>query len=179
MVLSGIIIAFVFRYLFATSLPSLAEAIGWTGGESSLIASPDWAWVAVVIVTAWQAIPGAVIIYLAGLLSIPSDVYEAASMDGAGAWRRFRSITFPLVLGYVVINTILTFKNFLNTYDIIVGLTAGGPGTATTSVAMRIFTGFQTGEFAYQMANAVIFFIITAVISLLQLRIIRGREVSL
>ncbi|WP_018156457.1 carbohydrate ABC transporter permease [Demetria terragena] len=179
MVLSAIIVAYVFKYFFATSLPQIAESLGWTGGESSLIASPNWAWLSVVIVTAWQAAPSAIIIYLAGLLSIPKELYEAASLDGASSWRVFRSITFPLVLGYVVINTILSFKNFLNAYDVIVGLTGGGPGTATTSVAMTIFTGFQTGDYAYQMANAVIFFVVTVAISLVQLRLIRGRGVSL
>jgi raffinose/stachyose/melibiose transport system permease protein len=131
------------------------------------------------VVAAWQAVPGAVIIYLAGLLAIPSDVYEAAAIDGAGAWRQFRSITFPLVAGYVVINTILGIKGFLNVYDVIVGLTNGGPGTSTFSVAMTIFTGFTSGDYAYQMANAVVFFVVTVLISLLQLQLIRRRGVSL
>jgi raffinose/stachyose/melibiose transport system permease protein len=106
-------------------------------------------------------------------------VYEAAAMDGANARRRFLSITLPLLAGYVVINTVLGVKNFLNAYDIIVGLTNGGPGTSTMSVAMTIFTGFSSGDYAYQMANAVIFFVVTVLVSLLQLQIIRRRGVSL
>ena len=179
MVISGIVIAYVFNYLFSTSLPTIAAALGIESLESSILADERFAWIAIVIVTAWQAVPGAMIIYLAGLLAIPAEVYEAASIDGARAWRQFRSITFPLVLGYVVINTILGFKGFLNAYDIIVGLTNGGPGTSTFSVAMTIFTGFTSGDYAYQMANAVIFFIVTVVISLLQLRLIQRRGVSL
>ncbi|WP_265444699.1 carbohydrate ABC transporter permease [Flexivirga meconopsidis] len=179
MVLSGIVVAYVFQYFFSFSVPSVASSLGWTGGEQSLLANQDWAWLGVVIVTAWQAIPSAMIIYLAGLLAIPGEVYEAASLDGASAWRRFRSITLPLVAGYVVVNSILSFKNFLNAYDVIVGLTGGGPGTSTTSVAMGIFNGFNNGDYAYSMANAVVFFVITVVISLLQLRLLRGREVNL
>lgn len=179
MVISGIVIAYVFNYLFSHSLPSLAGTVGWSGGESSILASESWAWLAIVLVTAWQAVPGAMIIYLAGLLSIPNEVYEAAELDGAGAWRRFRSITFPLLTGFVVINTILGLKGFLNTYDIIVGLTDGGPGTATMSVAMTIFNGFDGGEYAYQMANAVVFFVFTVTVSLLQLLVLRNREVNL
>ncbi|HEX8496310.1 MAG TPA: sugar ABC transporter permease, partial [Actinomycetales bacterium] len=125
------------------------------------------------------AVPGAMIIYLAGLLAIPSEVYEAASIDGAKAWRQFRSITFPLVLGYVVINTILGFKGFLNAYDIIVGLTNGGPGTSTFSVAMTIFTGFTSGDYAYQMANAVVLFVVAVLVAALQLQLIKRRGVSL
>ena len=179
MVISGIVIAYVFNYLFSTSLPTIAASLGIESLQSSILADERFAWLAIVIVTAWQAIPGAMIIYLAGLLAIPGEVYEAASIDGAKAWRQFRSITFPLVLGYVVINTILGFKGFLNAYDIIVGLTNGGPGTSTFSVAMTIFTGFTSGDYAYQMANAVIFFVVTVVISVIQLRLIQRRGVSL
>ena len=179
MVISGIVIAYVFSFLFSTSLPALATSLGITPLQNSILADARFAWLAIVLVAAWQAVPGAMIIYLAGLLAIPSDVYEAAAIDGAGAWRQFRSITFPLVLGYVVINTILGIKGFLNAYDIIVGLTNGGPGTSTFSVAMTIFTGFTSGDYAYQMANAVVFFVVTVLISLLQLQLIRRRGVSL
>jgi raffinose/stachyose/melibiose transport system permease protein len=178
MMISGIVIAYVFNFFFSHAIPQLAAQIGWAGGETSLLADENWAWAAIVIVTAWQATPSAVIIYLAGLLAIPKEVYEAAELDGAGAWRRFRSVTFPLLIGYVMVNTILGFKNFLNAYDIIVGLTNGGPGTSTMSVAMTIFSGFAGGEYAFQMANAVVFFLFTVVVSLLQLLLVRNREVS-
>jgi raffinose/stachyose/melibiose transport system permease protein len=179
MVISGLVISYVFNFLFSTSLPQIANTLGIHGLQTSILANSHWAWVAVVIVSAWQACPGAMIIYLAGLLAIPPDVHEAASMDGAGVWRSFRSVTLPLVLGYLVINTILGFKAFLNAYEIIVGLTNGGPGTSTMSVAMTIFTGFTSGDYAYQMANAVVFFVVTVALSLVQLQFIRRRGVSL
>jgi raffinose/stachyose/melibiose transport system permease protein len=179
MVISGIVIAYVFNFLFSTSLPAIAGSLGFTPLQQSILANPNWAWVAIVLVATWQSVPGAMIIYLAGLLAISPEVYEAASIDGATTWRKFTNVTFPLMIGYVVINTILSFKNYLNVYDIIVGLTNGGPGTETYSVAMTIFTGFTSGDYAYQMANAVIFFIVTVVFSLVQLRFISGRDVSL
>jgi raffinose/stachyose/melibiose transport system permease protein len=120
-------------------------------------------------------VPSALLIYIAGVLSIPGDVYEAASLDGASSWGQLRSITLPLVAGYVLINLVIGFKNFLNAYDIIVGLTDGGPGTSTRSVAMTIFSGFTSGDYAYQMANATIFFLIALVIALVQLRVSRGK----
>ncbi|BDI22979.1 carbohydrate ABC transporter permease [Herbiconiux sp. L3-i23] len=175
MVVSGIIIAYVFQYLFSNSLPALGETIGNPVLSQSILANADLAWIGVVIVTAWQAVPSAMLIYIAGLLSIPGDVYEAAQIDGAGGWQRLRSITIPLVAGYIVINVIVSFKNFINSYDIIVGLTNGGPGTATRSVAMTIFTGFTGGDYAYQMANAAIFFLIAIFLAVLQLRVTRGR----
>ena len=175
MVISGIVIAFVFKYLFANSLPALGAVTGIPWLQESILANENLAWLAIVIVTAWQSIPGALLIYIAGLLSIPGEVYEAADIDGASAWVRLRSVTLPLVAGYVVINVILGFKGYLNVYDVIVALTAGGPGTATRSIAMTIFTGFTGGDYAYQMANATMFFIITVLISILQLRLTRGK----
>ena len=175
MVISGIVIAYVFNFLFSNSVPALGAAlnIGWL--KDSILANPNLAWLGIVVVAAWQSIPGALLIYIAGLLSIPGEVYEAADIDGASAWNRLVSVTLPLVAGYVVINTILGFKNYLNVYDVIVGLTGGGPGTATRSIAMTIFTGFTGGDYAYQMANATLFFVIAILISILQLRLTRGR----
>ncbi len=176
MVISGIIIAYVFNFLFSNSLPAAGAATGIPWLSESLLANPDLAWVAIVIVTAWQAVPGTLLIYIAGLLSVPGEVYEAASIDGASKTQQLTRITIPLVMGYVVINVILGFKGFLNAYDIIVGLTNGGPGTATRSVAMTIIAGFNGGDYAYQMANATIFFIVAVLISLLQLSLTRGRN---
>jgi raffinose/stachyose/melibiose transport system permease protein len=176
MVVSGIIIAYVFQFLFQNSLPGVGTALGIGPLETSMLANEDLAWIAIVIVTAWQAIPGTLLIYIAGLLSIPGDVYEAADIDGASKRQQLFRITLPLVAGYVVINVILGFKNFLNTYDIIVGLTNGGPGTATRSIAMTIITGFNAGDYSYQMATATLFFIIAVLIATLQLVASRGRS---
>ncbi|MBG6054930.1 raffinose/stachyose/melibiose transport system permease protein [Salinibacterium sp. CAN_S4] len=176
MVISGIIIAYVFNFLFSNSLPVFGQALGIEWLSSSVLANPELAWVGIVIVTAWQAIPGTLLIYIAGLLAVPGEVYEAADLDGAGKWQQLLRITLPLVAGYVVINVILGFKNFLNAYDVIVGLTDGGPGTSTRSIPMTIVTGFTGGDYAYQMANATMFFVIVVVISLIQFRITRGRN---
>ncbi len=177
MVISGIIIAFVFKFLFANTLPAIGQALGIDILSTSLLANEDLAWVAIVIVTAWSTVPSTMLIYIAGLVTIPpGDIYEAASIDGAGPPAgRLWHVTLPLVSGYVVINTILGFKNYLNAYDIIVGLTDGGPGTATRSVAMSIFKGFEGGDYGYQMANAAVFFVISIIIALIQLRITRGK----
>jgi raffinose/stachyose/melibiose transport system permease protein len=175
MVISGIVIAYVFNFLFSNSVPEAAAAMGLKSLETSMLANPDLAWLALVLVTAWQAVPATLLIYIAGILSIPSDVYEAAALDGATSWRKLTSITIPLAAGYIVINVIMGFKGFMNAYDIIVGLTNGGPGTSTTSVAMSIFNGFTNGDYSYQMANATIFFLIAVVIALLQLRATHGK----
>jgi raffinose/stachyose/melibiose transport system permease protein len=179
MVLSGLVVSYVFTFLISTSVPIISATIHFAPLESNILANQHTAWLGVVFVASWVAIPGAIIIFLAGLVGIPTEVYEAASIDGANAWTKFRHMTFPLLLPFLVINTILTFKNFLNVYDVVVGLTGGGPGTATTSVAQTIFTGFFNGDYAYQMANAVIFFFITLLFAIFQLSVIRRRGGSL
>ncbi|WP_144659363.1 carbohydrate ABC transporter permease [Paenarthrobacter nicotinovorans] len=176
MVVSGIIIAYVFNFLFSNSLPAFGASAGIPWLEGSLLANPDLAWIAIVLVTAWQAVPGSLLIYIAGLVAVPGDVYEAADLDGASKAQQLLKITLPLVAGYVVINVILGFKGFLNAYDIIVGLTNGGPGTSTRSIAMTVITGFNGGDYAYQMANATIFFLVAIAISLVQLSLTRGRN---
>jgi raffinose/stachyose/melibiose transport system permease protein len=179
MVLSGLVVSYVFTFIISTSVPVIAGVIHFAPLESNILANQNLAWLGVVFVASWVAIPGAIIIFLAGLTGIPTEVYEAASIDGASAWTKFRHMTFPLLFGFLVINTILTFKNFLNVYDIVVGLTGGGPGTATTSVAQTIFSGFFNGDYAYQMANAVIFFLVTLLFAVFQLSVIRRRGGSL
>jgi len=175
MVISGLVISYVFTFIISNSVPIVSAEIHFTPFTSSLLANQHLAWLGVVFVASWQAIPGAIIIFLAGLVAIPTEVYEAASIDGASAWSKFRHMTFPLLFPFFIINSVLVFKNFLNVYDVVVGLTGGGPGTATTSVAQTIFNGFFNGDYAYQMANAVLFFIVTVVLSILQLGVIRRR----
>lgn len=175
MVISAIIYSFVFRFLFNNSLPQIGAALGIDGLSTSLLANPDWAWFAIVLVTTWGSVPSAMLIYIAGLMTVPGEVYEASSIDGATPAKNLWHITLPLVAGYVGINMILGFKGYLAVYDQIVGLTQGGPGTATRSVAFTIFSGFSGGDYAYQMANAAVFFLITIVIALLQLRLTQGR----
>ncbi|MBE3000664.1 sugar ABC transporter permease [Nocardiopsis sp. HNM0947] len=175
MVVSGIIIAFVFQFVFSHTIPAAGQALGIGPLEESILADPDLAWISIVLVTAWQAMPQALLIYIAGLMTVPQDVYEAAGIDGASAWNRLRHITLPLISGFVLINVIIGFKDFLAAYEIILGLTDGGPGTATRSVTMAIFAGFEDGDYAYQMANSTVFFLITLAIALVQLRLTRGR----
>ena len=170
MVISAIIYSFVFKFLFNNSLPQIGQALGIKDLSVSLLANEGMAWFAVVIVTTWGSVPSALLIYIAGLTTIPGEVYEAGSIDGATGWQKLRHITLPLVVGYIGINTVVGLKSYMQVYDQIVALTAGGPGTATRRVAFTIFDGFNGGDYAYQMANAAVFFVIALIIAGIQLR---------
>lgn len=174
-VLAILVIGYVFQFFFANSLPKILAGI--PVFRDNILTNEDWAWTAIVVLAVWQACAFAIIIYLSGLQTIPGELYEAASIDGAGAWRQFRSITFPLIGAFFTINVVLSLKGFLQVFDPIVALTNGGPGTSTESVTLLIFKGgFSGGEFAYQTANAVIFFIVITVVSLFQFRVLQRRE---
>lgn len=174
-VLPVLVIGYVFQFIFSNSLPRILSGIPLF--RDNILTNSTWAWLAIVTLAVWQACAFSIIIYLAGLQTIPGEVYEAASLDGASPWRRFRSITFPLIGAFFTINVVLSLKGFLQVFDPIVALTNGGPGTSTESVTMLIFRGgFAGGEFAYQTANAVVFFIVITVVSVLQLRFLQNRE---
>ncbi|WP_326755207.1 sugar ABC transporter permease [Streptomyces hirsutus] len=178
-ILAILIVGYIFNYLFSNSLPYLGKQLGidWLAG--SVLADPDHAWLGIVAVAVWQAVAFNVIIYLAGLQTIPAELYEAATVDGAGPWQRFRAITLSLIAPFLTINMVLSLKNFLQVFDQIVALTGGGPGTSTQSVSFLIYTnGFQGGEYAYQTANAVVYFAVIVLVSIVQLRILQRREVS-
>ena len=177
-VLAILVIGYVFQFFFANSLPKILSGIPLF--QENILTNPDWAWTAIVGLAVWQACAFTIIIYLSGLQTIPGELYEAASIDGASAARQFWSITFPLISAFFTINVVLSLKGFLQVFDPILALTNGGPGTSTESVTLLIFRGgFSGGEFAYQTANAVVFFIIITIVSLLQFRVLQRREADM
>lgn len=179
-ILSVLIVGYVFNYLLSNNLPLIGQALGIEWLSTSILANPNLAWLGIVGVTAWQSIAFSVIIYLAGLQTVPAELYEASSLDGASPWRQFRSITFPMIAGYFTINMVLALKGLLQAFDQIVALTNGGPGTSTESVAMVIYRGgFQGGEYGYQMANSVVYLVVIVVLSLLQMRFLSRKESEL
>jgi len=174
-ILAILVIGYVFQFFFSSSLPKILASVPLF--RDNILTNETWAWTAIVALAVWQSCAFTIIIYLSGLQTIPKELYEAASLDGAKAWRQFRSITFPLISAFFTINVVLSLKGFLQVFDPIVALTNGGPGTATESVTLLIFRGgFSGGEFAYQTANAVIFFLIITVVSLVQFRVLQRRE---
>ncbi|MDO5644755.1 MAG: sugar ABC transporter permease [Dermabacter sp.] len=174
-----LIVSYIFSYLFTNNLPLVGQWLGWEWLSTSLLANESLAWLAIVFVGVWQGVAFTTLIYISGLQTVPEEVYEAASIDGASTWRQFWSITFPLIMPFFTINMVLSFKNSLGVFDQVVALTGGGPGTATQSVSFLIFkNGFQGGEFAYQTANGVIYFIILLVLSFAQLRFLRSKEAN-
>ncbi|WP_162463224.1 carbohydrate ABC transporter permease [Paenibacillus psychroresistens] len=133
-----------------------------------------------IILNAWQYLGYGSIIYLAGLQTIPAELYETARMDGASKFKTFRFVTFPLLMPSITIMTFMSITGGLKLFDIPFVLTQGGPGTATETMGTVIFKiAFRHQKFGYATAISVVFFILIAVISVLQVRYTRKREVVL
>ena len=179
-ILSVLIVGFIFNYFFSNLIPAVAQELGITALTRNILGNPNLAWVGIVIVAVWQATAFNTILYLAGLQTIPTDIYEASAIDGAGRWKTFWSMTFPLIAPFFTINMVLAMKNFLMVFDQIVALTGGGPGDATESISYLIYNnGFNGGEFAYQSANAVVYLIVLIAVAAFQIRVLQRREVEL
>jgi multiple sugar transport system permease protein len=131
--------------------------------------------VAVIVVTLWQAVGYSMIIFLAGLQDIPGVYYEAARIDGAGAWHRFRYITLPLLKPTSVFVLIISFIGAFQLFDPIFVMTKGGPADATTTTVYYIYEqAFQFLQMGYASALSVVLFVIILIFSLIQLRVFRG-----
>lgn len=179
-ILGALVVGYIFNYFFTYILPAVGEMIGWEMLSSSLLSSKNLAWIAIVIVCAWQAIAMNTIIYISGLQTVPEDVYEAGAIDGATGWNKFKNLTFPLILPFFTINMVLCVKNFLMVFDQIMALTKGGPAQSTESISYLIYqNGMAGGQFGFQSANAVIFFLVIVAISVTQMTVLGKKEEQL
>lgn len=172
-ILGSLVVGYVFSYFFTYIVPAVT-------GTESILASKDWAWVAIVVVLVWQSCAQTTIIYITGLSSVPEDVYEAGALDGATGWDKFRYLTLPLIMPSVTTNMVLVMKDMLMVFDQIVAMTSGGPAQSTESISYLIYqNGLNNSQFGFQCANAVIFFVVIAVISVVQTRFLNSREEQL
>ena len=177
-ILGALVVGYIFNYFFTYILPAVVKMMG--GKGDSILASSKWAWVAIVIVCAWQSVAMNTIIYISGLQTFPEDIYEAGSLDGATGWKKFKNLTFPLILPFFTINMVLCMKNFLMVFDQIMALTKGGPAQSTESISFLIYNnGMAGGQFGFQSANAVVFFVVIVVVSILQMNFLGNKEEQL
>lgn len=179
-ILGGLVVGYIFSFIFTYILPAVGETTGIGFLQNSMLANTKTAWIAIVIVGAWQGIAMNTIIYISGLQTVPEEVYEACMLDGARGWKKFSKITFPLIMPFFTINLVLCMKNALMVFDQIMSLTKGGPSQSTESISYLIYNnGMSGGQFGFQSANAFLFFIMIVVISFLQMKFLGGKEEQL
>ena len=179
-VLGGLVIGYIFSFIFTYVLPVIGQSLGIGVLSSSMLSNTSTAWIAIVIVGCWQAIAMNTIIYISGLQTVPEDIYEAGAIDGVTGWRKFKDLTFPLIIPFFGINMVLSMKNFLMVFDQIMALTKGGPSQSTESISYLIYNnGMSGGQFGFQSANAFLFFVVIVVISVVQMTVMNKKEEQL
>ena len=176
-------VALVWRYIYLPGQQGLLNLmLSWVDlGPIRWLTISEWALRSIAILRIWKEAGYAMVLFLAGLQSIPKDYYEAAAVDGANAWRRFLHITMPLLMPtmafVVIVTTLSAFLAFTEVYVMTVeaGGNRGGPNFATNLMAFHIFnTAIAYGHEGYGSAMAVIFFLIMVAVGYIQYRFIRA-----
>ena len=175
-----IVAGYAFRWLLDDQFGLLPFWVHQIFGFSPVIfISPPAAQIAVILVHAWKNVPFVALVFLAGLQGVPLDIYYSAKVDGANAWQRFWRITLPLIMPLTVTMVIFWLIWSLASFDLVYGLTLGGPGTATTLLALQIFReGIMFFKFGYASALSVILLLFVAVIGMCGLWLFRKVEVT-
>jgi raffinose/stachyose/melibiose transport system permease protein len=177
-VLSPVAVSFIWKFIFAYDGP-LNQILGDVGLGSlrhDWLAVPKLALGCVLVVMVWQSIGFVAVVYLAGLATVPAELEEAAAIDGAGIWRRFRRITLPLIQPSLAIATTLTLIQGLRVFDQVMALTGGGPDNATQTLATEIYQqSFTYQEFGLGAAMALILTVFILVFTIAQLALTRDR----
>ncbi|WP_028563853.1 carbohydrate ABC transporter permease [Paenibacillus pinihumi] len=178
--ISVIISAFMWTFVFTTVLPQLAEKTMMTFLDQSWIGDPRFSFFSIVIVSLWNGVGYMMIIYLAGLQGVPQSLKEAAVIDGANPFQQFRHITLPMITHAITICFFLTLNGAFKVFEVVFGLTGGGPGRATQVITMNIYEEAFSNNFRYGYASAksVILFVIVLIITLIQIRITKRNEVE-
>ena len=166
-VLSALVVGFLWSAILGSS--GVVNSFLTQQGAQVLpfLARPGWAVGTMIAVLVWSGFGVNLVLYIAGLQTVSSDLIEAARIDGAGRGQVFRQVTFPALAPVVTINLVLCLVTLLKTYDLVVSLTAGGPAGATQTAAYLILSeSFHNSELGLGSAQSVVLMVITGVLAL-------------
>ena len=180
-IISPLIMGYLWTLILSPSTGVLDRAMqqlginasfGWMGDVKKAI------WL-IIIVNVWQFVGGPMMIYLAGLQSIPTELYESAKIDGAGGWQKFRNVTWPLLYPSARINIFTNIIGSMAVFDIIMAITAGGPGYATESLSIYIYRQSFNGFAGYATAVAIIMCVLIAIPVAISMRWMKNTEAEM
>lgn len=181
--ISGIVSGFIWKIMYNYNfgaLNSLLKGIGLGDFCKDWLGTPAYALIMVGVVLVWKGAGYYMIIYLASLQSISTDIIEAAKIDGASSWQRFKSITVPLISGAFTINFTLSLINGLKVFDQISVMTDGGPGFTTETVVYLLYkVGFGEGRQGFGTAVGMVLLFVILVLNTAQQKFLRSREVQM
>lgn len=167
-------------FIFSRVFPQLAELTSLKIIDQAWVSTPDMAFISILLVSIWNGAGYLMIIYIAALQSVPQDLKEAATIDGASEFRKFRSIVLPMIMPAITICVFLTLNGSFKIFEVVYALTGGGPGYSTEVIALNIYKeGFSRDlRLGYATAKAIILFLIILVITFIQVSFFKKREVE-
>ena len=176
--ISAIVVGFVWLKMFSNVLPAINDLLG-TGFNFLLFGKAETVLGGLLIANNWQWVGYWMLIYLAGLQSVPAELYEAAKVDGANAIHRFFNVTIPMLAPAITICVVGITTGSLKVYDLLVASTKGGPGRASTSVIYKTYTTAINGrQYGYGLAMTVTLVIALLLVALIQVKGLRKKEVQ-
>ncbi len=177
--ISAVVVGFIWSKMYNNVLPTINDLLG-TNINFLLFGREETVLRGLVIANNWQWVGYWMLIYLAALQSIPTELYEAAMVDGASWWRRFRSVTIPMLAPAITICVVGITTGSLKVYDLLVSSTNGGPGRASTSIIYQIYnTAMNSRQYGYGSALSIVLIAVLLLIAVIQLKFLREREVQL
>jgi len=178
--LSLIIGGFMWVFIFTKVLPVIAEKTGWLFLDQSWIGDPSFSFFSIIILSLWGGVGYQMVIYIAALQGVPKPLREAAAIDGANSIQSFRHVTLPMIYPALTIGIFLTLSTSFKVYDAVYALTGGGPGRSTQVIAINIVEeAFRFNQrYGYASAKAIILFMIVLLITMVQLWVMKRREVE-
>jgi putative chitobiose transport system permease protein len=180
-VTSMVAVAVAWNYVYHQRgiLNWLLTSLGLLDQPVQYLLDPGWALPALVVVESWKSLGYYMMIYLAGLQSVPRELYEAAAVDGAGPWRRLRSITVPMLRPYIAVVMVLSALDAMQVFTSVFVMTQGGPQDRTLTLAYYIYDeAFRRFDMGYASAMGLVLWAILVVFSLVSYRLTRGKVVA-
>ncbi len=171
---SIVAVAVVWRFLLQRESGLFNTVLGWFGiSGPNWLGDPTWAMPALIIMATWRNVGTGMIIFLAGLQAVPWALHEAAAIDGASAWQRFRHITLPMLRPTLLFVSVTTAIGYLQFFEEPFVMTSGGPLNSTISVSMYTYNQFGFGNYGYAASISYLIFVVIAIVTAVQFRLLR------
>jgi multiple sugar transport system permease protein len=176
-VTSIVAVAVVWQFLLQTDFGLINTALGWFGIPGpNWLGDPNWSMPALIMMASWRNFGTSMIIFLAGLQAVPWMLHEAAAIDGASAWQRFRHITIPLMRPIILFVSVITMIGYLQFFEEPFVMTNGGPLDSTISMSMYTYKQFGFGNYGYAAALSYLIFVVIAIVTAIQFRFLRENQ---
>ena len=178
-ILSMLTVSLIFGQIFYRIIPVIGEKLHIEALQMNILATREYAMYGILFVHLWQGVALPTLLFLAGLQTIPTELFEAASLDGATGFQKFRYITISYLLPTLSVVLVLTLKAGLTVFDYIKCLTDGGPGGSTKSIAFLIYQhAFVQNKFSYSISEAIVTGVIVAMVSVIQITLSGRKKVQ-